>query len=92
MSRKNKRTPKSIWVAIGAIFLIILLIIWLTVADLTGDTDVAAFMSPMSPDFSSFKFPPPAPKRASARTATRRTASATPGWKCCDAGPTNGCW
>lgn len=34
----------------------------------------------------------PAPKRASARTATRRTASATPGWKCCDAGPTNGCW
>ena len=35
---------------------------------------------------------PPAPKRASARTATRRTASATPGWKCCDAGPTNGCW
>lgn len=35
---------------------------------------------------------PLAPKRASARTATRRTASATPGWKCCDAGPTNGCW
>ena len=56
MSHKNKRIPKSIWVAIGAIFLIILLIIWLTVADLTGDTDVAAFMSPMSSDFSSFKF------------------------------------
>lgn len=37
-------------------------------------------------------FRTPAPKRASARTATRRTASATPGWKCCDAGPTNGCW
>lgn len=34
----------------------------------------------------------PVPKRASARTATRRTASAIPGWKCCDAGPTNGCW
>lgn len=37
-------------------------------------------------------FRTPAPKQASARTATRRTASATPGWKCCDAGPTNGCW
>ncbi|MGN0220098.1 MAG: hypothetical protein ACI4AX_07425 [Muribaculaceae bacterium] len=56
MSRKNKRTRQNIWLAIGAIFLIILLIIWLTVADLTGDTDVAAFMSPTSPDFSSFKF------------------------------------
>ena len=30
--------------AIGAIFLIILLIIWLTFADITGNTDVAAFL------------------------------------------------
>lgn len=46
MARNNKRNSKSIWVAIGAIFLIILLIIWLTVADLSGDTDVAAFINP----------------------------------------------
>lgn len=42
--RKTNRT--SVWVAIGAIFLIILLIIWLTFADLTGDTDVAAYLAP----------------------------------------------
>lgn len=42
--RKLKRT--NLWVAIGAIFLIILLIIWLTVADLSGDTDVAAAIIP----------------------------------------------
>ncbi len=41
--RKNRI---SVWVAIGAIFLIILLIIWLTFADLTGNTDVAAFLAP----------------------------------------------
>lgn len=41
--RKNRM---SVWVAIGAIFLIILLIIWLTFADLTGNTDVAAFLAP----------------------------------------------
>ncbi len=38
--RKNRYV--STWVAIGAIILIILLIIWLTMADLWGDTDVAA--------------------------------------------------
>lgn len=37
----------SLWVAIGAVVLIILLIIWLTMADLFGDTDVAAFIAPM---------------------------------------------
>lgn len=49
MTRSNTRRDKnrvSIWVAIGAIFLIILLIIWLTFADLTGNTDVAAFLAP----------------------------------------------
>ena len=51
MARNNKRTSKSIWVAIGAIFLIILLIIWLTVADLSGDTDVAAFINPSALPF-----------------------------------------
>lgn len=42
----KKRNRTSIWVALGAIFLIILLIIWLTFADLMGDTDVAAFLAP----------------------------------------------
>ena len=51
MSRKNKNQTNiwiaiDIWIAIEAIFLIILLIIWLTVADFTGDTDVAAFIAP----------------------------------------------
>lgn len=43
-SKRKNRT--SVWVAIGTVFLIILLIIWLTFADLTGDTDVAAFLAP----------------------------------------------
>ncbi|MBD5234518.1 MAG: hypothetical protein HDS65_10145 [Bacteroidales bacterium] len=42
----RKRNRVSTWVAIGAIFLIILLIVWLTFADLTGNTDVAAFLAP----------------------------------------------
>lgn len=46
MTRTKNRNRTSVWVAIGAIFLIILLIIWLTFADLTGDTDVAAFLAP----------------------------------------------
>lgn len=45
-SRAKKRSKPPVWVAIGAIFLIILLIIWLTFADLTGNTDVAAFLAP----------------------------------------------
>ena len=44
-SKSNKKTA-GVWIAIGAIFLIILLIIWLTFADLTGNTDVAAFLAP----------------------------------------------
>lgn len=48
MSDKRKKNSKqsSLWVTIGAVFLIILLIIWLTVADFSGDTDVAAFITP----------------------------------------------
>jgi len=42
--RKNKYI--NTWVAIGAIVLIILLIIWLTMADFFGDTDVAAAIMP----------------------------------------------
>lgn len=45
-SKTKRRNRTSVWIAIGAIFLIILLIIWLTFADLTGNTDVAAFLAP----------------------------------------------
>lgn len=38
MSKKSQK----IWLGIGAALLIILLIVWLTVAFLAGDTDVAA--------------------------------------------------
>lgn len=40
----RKKTNRNIWVSIGAVVLIILLIAWLTMADFSGDTDVAAFI------------------------------------------------
>lgn len=43
--RKRRNSP-GLWVSIGAIILIILLIIWLTFADLAGDTDVVAAIAP----------------------------------------------
>ncbi len=48
MTAKNasRRNRTNVWVAIGAIILIILLIVWLTFADFTGNTDVAAFLTP----------------------------------------------
>lgn len=42
MSKKPRLSRTNIWLAIGAAILIILLLIWLTFASLTGDTDVAA--------------------------------------------------
>lgn len=45
-SSSDRKNRMSLWLAISAIFLIILLIIWLTFADLTGNTDVAAFLAP----------------------------------------------
>jgi len=43
MSRGDEKQRKAnIWVVIGAAVLILLLILWLTMADLWGDTDVAA--------------------------------------------------
>ena len=41
--RKNRVNPRLV---IGVIVLIVLLMIWLTVADFTGDTDVAADITP----------------------------------------------
>lgn len=41
--KKRRRGGKtSVWLVIIALVLIALLIIWLTIADLWGDTDVAA--------------------------------------------------
>lgn len=46
--RREKRQPrfnrKQLWLSIGAIVLIVLLIVWLTIADLWGDTDVSAIL------------------------------------------------
>lgn len=44
-NRKGKGSRVNLWVSIGAIVLIVLLILWLTIADLWGDTDVAASVS-----------------------------------------------
>ncbi|MCI9172918.1 hypothetical protein [uncultured Duncaniella sp.] len=47
MSKKESK-GYSIWLIIGVIVLIVLLLVWLTVADIFGDTDVAAFVSPLA--------------------------------------------
>lgn len=44
MSKKPRLSKTHLWLAIGAAILIILLIVWLTVATLAGDTDVAAYI------------------------------------------------
>ncbi len=44
MSKKPRLSRTHLWLAIGAAILIILLLIWLTFASLTGDTDVAAYI------------------------------------------------
>lgn len=40
MKKSDRNIP--LWLVVGVAVLIVLLIIWLTVADLSGDTDVAA--------------------------------------------------
>lgn len=44
-SDRVRRT--SVWMIVGVIVLIALLILWLTVADFSGDTDVAAAVTPL---------------------------------------------
>lgn len=41
----SKRNRTSVWLIIGALILIVLLLVWLTIADMWGDTDVAATIS-----------------------------------------------
>lgn len=43
--RGQGRKRTNIWMVIGVVVLIVLLFVWLTVADFTGDTDVAAFIA-----------------------------------------------
>lgn len=38
----KKKSRLSMWLILGVVILIALLLVWLTVADLFGDTDVAA--------------------------------------------------
>lgn len=42
MEKKQKNSKVNFWLLVGVIVLIVLLVIWLTMADLWGDTDVAA--------------------------------------------------
>lgn len=43
-ARRRTRRSVNIWLLIGVLVLIVLLFIWLTMADFSGDTDVAAFV------------------------------------------------
>ncbi len=43
----TEKSKSKVWLVIGVIVLIILLFVWLTVADFFGDTDVAAFIPSM---------------------------------------------
>ncbi len=47
MSERKTISGTTLWLAIGVVVLIILLMLWLTIADLLGDTDVAAFIAPI---------------------------------------------
>lgn len=40
----KEKSKINVWLVVGVIVLIALLLIWLTVADFFGDTDVAAFI------------------------------------------------
>lgn len=44
MDKRGENNKTNLWISVGAIVLIVLLIVWLTVADLWGDTDVAAMV------------------------------------------------
>lgn len=45
---KNKSSKSQLWLVIGVVVLIALLIVWLTIADFFGDTDVNAIVSPVT--------------------------------------------
>lgn len=44
--KKHERKSKTnTWLVVGVIVLIVLLLLWLTIADFLGDTDVAAYIT-----------------------------------------------
>lgn len=45
MKGRKMKQKIDYWVAMGAVVLIILLLVWLTVADLWGDTDVSGLVT-----------------------------------------------
>lgn len=47
MNDSKRKVRPNLWLIIGAVVLIILLLLWLTFADLAGDTDVAAQILPV---------------------------------------------
>ena len=47
MNDSKRKVSPNLWLIIGAVVLIILLLLWLTFADLAGDTDVAAQILPV---------------------------------------------
>ena len=47
MDDSKRKVRPNLWLIIGAVVLIILLLLWLTFADLAGDTDVAAQILPV---------------------------------------------
>lgn len=46
MSEKKSKSGTTVWLVVGVVVLIILLFLWLTIADFFGDTDVAAVIMP----------------------------------------------
>lgn len=42
MASDKKINPRQLWMWVGVVVLILLLVAWLTIAFLAGDTDVAA--------------------------------------------------
>ena len=45
-ARRRKKQKVNTWLCVGVGVLIILLLVWLTIADFSGDTDVAAAIMP----------------------------------------------
>ncbi len=44
---KQSNSKRNVWLAVVAVVLIVLLLVWLTIADMWGDTDVNA-IAPLS--------------------------------------------
>ena len=47
LRRREHKSRRNTWLYIGVAVAILLLLVWLTIADLWGDTDVAAAIAPL---------------------------------------------